>query len=517
MKRSFYLFICLLQTVVVCACHNTVADSIAPLNINIPAQANVKDSIAFSTTFTGTYQQDNQFIVQLITGTENEDGSVFGNTDTTYYFGDSYTLGIGASPVSYRFSSEATASLGGVEKNFGIGSSTMQAGMPLGTNSMQQTMNRQVPWKSDHSKMIVIEYGLNDVGCNAPGYDTVNFKRDYRKTLNAIRQSGWLARQVVLLAPAWVPDSAYRFYATFNHNGVPTRQRHLKYVDAVRAIAEEYGALYINAYDSIRLNGAGKFLAGDSLHPNNAGHKYIAGLITNTINGYNRRSGSDNGIIRNIDTIHAIANALRGYIHLPADLHCHTSYQLRIISTEPQQSTGLSAAFEILNAPEARIVNTADTVLYAGVPLVLKAAAASAYSYQWLRNGVSIAGDTAAQLVVKDAGSYQVKVSQYGCDLTAAVQVVKVHSPGGLPTIFLSQNTVKVAPNPARNFTCLRFEKPLLNSVLVQVIDGKGRLISSYNNQEQSLKINLAGLTSGLYYIKVKTATEQRVLTLMAL
>ncbi len=49
---------------------------------------------------------------------------------TIVWFGDSYTAGSNASPVSLRFSSLVSAALGATESNFGLAGSTMMFRTP---------------------------------------------------------------------------------------------------------------------------------------------------------------------------------------------------------------------------------------------------------------------------------------------------------------------------------------------------------------------------------------------------
>jgi len=217
---------------------------------------------------------------------------IFNTLDTIYFFGTSITLGTGAT-AGQRYSTKTIAGTGGKERNYGIGSSTMEQGIPprpLGARSMIDTLDG-IPVKNARGRLLVIEYGLNDMGCNAPGYDTIFFKRDYRITLDSMRARGWNMKDILLFGPEYIPDSGYRKYATLNSgNGVPTLARHLQYVDAVRAIAAEYGTHWFNMYDSMRTHGGAALIGPDSLHPSNTGHNYMASVI---IDYLKKNYGSD--------------------------------------------------------------------------------------------------------------------------------------------------------------------------------------------------------------------------------
>jgi lysophospholipase L1-like esterase len=55
------------------------------------------------------------------------------------------------------------------------------------------------------------------------------------------------------------------------------------FVDATRAIANEYGTGYIDLYIAIRGSGDATLVSEDSLHPSNTGHAFIAQLVNNYV------------------------------------------------------------------------------------------------------------------------------------------------------------------------------------------------------------------------------------------
>lgn len=257
-------------------------------------KAQVDSAIAASTAFvknTKTYSASN---FHTTTGRTRDSlkagirysGNGFSPLDSVYFFGDSYTLGTGASPSTNRYSTRASTVMNVSERNFGIGSSLMQSTTPprpLSARSMQDTLEA-IPIKGNRQKALVIEYGLNDVGSNQPDYDTVKFKAAYRTVLNTAQSRGWSMSEILIVSPAWIPDAGLTYYSMFNGGmGTPTRQRLLDYVAACAALAAEKGTMYLDAYDLFLSNGAGTLLAADSLHPNNAGHLLLGNRVSAVI------------------------------------------------------------------------------------------------------------------------------------------------------------------------------------------------------------------------------------------
>jgi lysophospholipase L1-like esterase len=193
-------------------------------------------------------------------------------------------MGVGAVPKkTNRWTSIVANKLEVREINFGIGSSCL-TGRPLGARSLQDTLSN-IPFPKKDLEFIIISYGLNDIGSMESNYDTVLFKRTYRKSLNLIKQHAWRMDKVILLSPYYISEAGYKKYDSLNPtHRMPTVSRHLDFVAAVLAISKEQGTRYINIYDSMKLYGAERLLSADSLHPNNAGHAVIARCVINHIN-----------------------------------------------------------------------------------------------------------------------------------------------------------------------------------------------------------------------------------------
>ncbi len=77
-----------------------------------------------------------------------------------------------------------------------------------------------------------------------------------------------------------------------------------------------------------------------------------------------------------------------------------------------------------VQCPSVNISYTRPLTFCEGDSTVLKANQGSSFSYQWYKNAVQIAGATAADLIVKESGSYFVSITSNGCTLpSSALQV----------------------------------------------------------------------------------------------
>lgn len=111
---------------------------------------------------------------------------------------------------------------------------------------------------------------------------------------------------------------------------------------------------------------------------------------------------------------------------IPANTPPGLGYRIRVIATSPGY-TGTSNTFDITigTLPAAVAQAAGSTEFCAGGTVSIDANTNAAYTYQWQMNGSDIAGATASNLEVSDAGTYRVVVStSCGAATSTAVAVV---------------------------------------------------------------------------------------------
>lgn len=68
-------------------------------------------------------------------------------------------------------------------------------------------------------------------------------------------------------------------------------------------------------------------------------------------------------------------------------------------------------------------------------------------------------------------------------------------------TPFMNANTIKVYPNPALDY--LNVTLPENQTCLINLIDINGRLLKTFKNVQNQIKINCVGLDVGIYFLRV--------------
>lgn len=174
-----------------------------------------------------------------------------------WYYGDSITLGTGASSTSLRWTSVLARYLGLTEHNFGI--STQKASdLDLST----------IPTKGATDRFIVFAYGTNEVlqSVSTSTYTTA-LNADIANALG----KGWTASNIVLIS------CYYSTYTSGNNSAL------LAMSAATKAIANANGYTYIDEYLPLGANVITRLLTGDNIHPLDAGYAMIAKLAEATL------------------------------------------------------------------------------------------------------------------------------------------------------------------------------------------------------------------------------------------
>lgn len=196
------------------------------------------------------------------------------------WFGDSYTVGSGASTTAKRFTSLVSGALGATEVNHGVAGTTIQKRAPIdymaSPNMVDNVVN--IPTKTTSKAMLVFAFGLNDMGQTAPAYSTANYKTDYQFVLDNAFSKGWLPSQILIIPAYYIGSAGYTAYATITGNAAPTQARHLAFIQAAKEVSESNSTMYFDIYQD-QLKNNTTLLVADNIHPNDAGYAYIASDI----------------------------------------------------------------------------------------------------------------------------------------------------------------------------------------------------------------------------------------------
>ncbi len=201
------------------------------------------------------------------------------------FFGDSFTFGVGASTTANRWTSLLCAYLGSTEINNGVSSTVLEKRTPLNPFGVGPNMVDNVstiPTKDNTYALLVIAYGLNDAGWNGGTHTTANYITDYNTVLAAAFAKGWHRSQILIIPPYFIRNTGRIAYAAANGGNKPTIQHFVNFVNAAESVAYSNGTLYNNIYYHQVLNDTTTTVFNaDGLHPNNAGHAFIAYDVAN--------------------------------------------------------------------------------------------------------------------------------------------------------------------------------------------------------------------------------------------
>ena len=195
-------------------------------------------------------------------------------------FGDSITVGLSASAPERSWPQlfAATAGIGGVN-NHAISGTILQSGaMADGRPRPDHGLGRYraALLGPDRSETLAILYGYNDARyTGAPA--TLNadaFQRDYAAMISGLLAGGYRPDRIAVGSPAYASDRGLAI-GSEGFTG-QSRAGFERYVDAVRALAGQFGLFYAPVYEAMAEHPQGALSAPDVTHPNDEGHRVIA-------------------------------------------------------------------------------------------------------------------------------------------------------------------------------------------------------------------------------------------------
>ncbi len=155
-----------------------------------------------------------------------------------------------------------------------------------------------------------------------------------------------------------------------------------------------------------------------------------------------------------------------------------------------------SVIITVLPLPVVNLGN--DTILCTGASLVLDAGAGFD-TYQWST------GNSSRTITVQNAGTYSVNVhDNNGCEGADAIDVSLQSCTTGIGET--RQDQVLLYPNPARDAFQLTFSQP--GNVLITVLSPDGRILQSHDMNGTTAVIDIAGLSQGIYLVRIDSGTH---------
>jgi hypothetical protein len=139
---------------------------------------------------------------------------------------------------------------------------------------------------------------------------------------------------------------------------------------------------------------------------------------------------------------------------------------------------------------------------------------ASADSYQWIFCGSNgaftpIVGATNQGFAPDTTGDYAVIVTQGSClDTSVCSKVIVV----GLNDISMSENTLRIYPNPTKNVFTLEISQQS-NFEVLQIFTLSGKLVREQQIQTKVEVIDVNDLSNGIYFIKYGETMKKLIIT----
>ena len=166
----------------------------------------------------------------------------------------------------------------------------------------------------------------------------------------------------------------------------------------------------------------------------------------------------------------------------------------------------------VIKNPNASISAGGPTTFCAGGSVVLAEVAVAGCTYQWYKGATPIAGATSLTYTVTTAGNYKCRVTKTatGCYKNSNAIAVSVPCREGDNII---ENTFSLYPNPTNNF--ITIETDFSTEKTIYITDALGQIVKSTTTSENNITIDLQGIASGIYFIKmedgINTVTQKFV------
>ncbi len=151
-------------------------------------------------------------------------------------------------------------------------------------------------------------------------------------------------------------------------------------------------------------------------------------------------------------------------------------------------SAGLTVGVNPVPAPPV-ISQLGDTLL-----------SSAAAGNEWYNDTTGAAVDTSRIILPGAAGTYWLRVMQNGC--VSAFSPAFAYKPPNTDTTSSGGHLV-FAPNPATSFVVANFTLAGTSQIDVEIYDINGRLEATYPQVSNGVRLDIAGLPTGLYFIKV--------------
>ncbi len=151
--------------------------------------------------------------------------------------------------------------------------------------------------------------------------------------------------------------------------------------------------------------------------------------------------------------------------------------------------------------PSAFISPDGPTIFCTGGSVLLSVTPVAGCTYQWYKGATPIAGATSLTYTATTSGNYKCRVTKTatGCYKNSNAIAVSVPCREENNTL---ENTFSIYPNPANNF--ITIETDFSTKKTIYLTDALGQIVKTITTSENNITIDLQGIASGVYFIKME-------------
>lgn len=154
--------------------------------------------------------------------------------------------------------------------------------------------------------------------------------------------------------------------------------------------------------------------------------------------------------------------------------------------------------------PKASIYAGGPTSFCPGGSVTLNVMPVGGATYQWYKGASLIGGATSTTYVATTSGNYKCRVTKTatGCYKNSNVIAVIVSCKEGEGSIDIENNYLEIFPNPASETITITLNAATDHLELFEVLDATGKMVLTFNLENNQSVLNISNLASGLFYIK---------------